>query len=156
MPPPPEVCTIPTGKLVGGMLPTGKHSCIQTSMDSSRMRSAHFGGYLWILVMLLLAECDLSSLSCVCLYVDHPRVYTPNAPSRTIGSNQLTNQSKQCTTTPPAIWMFMPAWRRGGGGVHPLPIHTPYSSACWDTHPLPKCMVGYTHPFPSAYWDTPP
>ena len=26
-------------------------------------------------------------------------------------------------------------------------LHTPCPSACWDTtHPLPQCMLGYTHP----------
>ena len=30
-----------------------------------------------------------------------------------------------------------------GVGVY-LPVHTP--SACWDTHPQPKCMFGYTPP----------
>ena len=46
------------------------------------------------LVMLMLAEHDLSSLSCMCMYVDHPTVYTPNIPSGAIGPSQLTNQSK--------------------------------------------------------------
>ena len=43
----------------------------------------------------MLAEHDLSGLSCVCMYVDHHEVYTPNAPCRTIGSsiNSLTDQN---------------------------------------------------------------
>ena len=36
------------------------------------------------------------------------------------------------------------------GYTHPLP------SAGWDTHPPAQCRLGYTHPLPSAGWDTPP
>ena len=53
---------------------------------------------------------------------------------------------------------------------HPCPvyagIHTPLPSACWETHPLAQCMLGYTPPcpvhagihtpLPSACWDTHP
>ena len=31
-------------------------------------------------VTLLLAKCDLSSLSCMCIYVDHPRCIPPLSP----------------------------------------------------------------------------
>ena len=46
-----------------------------------------------LLVELLLAEPDSSSLSCVCMYLDLPGLYVcPNAPSSTIGPSEFTNQ----------------------------------------------------------------